>query len=104
MIDVENIVEVPGWTIDSVVSNSKKIKVTLSLPREIIGDRASNVVRGLDALQAAECPTFVGVNAPNESDGTQSVLPDLASLSEDVDEEPDSEETETDDENFIEVS
>lgn len=106
MIDIDNIVEVPGWTIDKVAASCKKITVTLSLSNDIIGDRASNVVRGLVNLQADEHPTFIGVHSPNESDSTQAVLPlePTDNLSNDEDDEEADASAEGDSEDFIEVS
>ena len=95
MIDVDNIVNVPGWTIEKVASDSKKVQITLTLSKEIIGERASNVARGLIYLQGEGCPTMVGVYSPCETDSDQAVLPQIV---EDADDEDAEDEDDEDDE------
>ena len=87
MVETDNIIEVPGWAINNVASDGKKIKLTLSLDYDIIGDRASNVVRGLTILQVEGCPTFVGVFSAHEGDESQSVLPQLSMVENDEESE-----------------
>jgi len=96
-INPDNIVLVPGWTIEQVVSAKKKIKVVISLDREVAGDAAPNICKGLDSLQNLDIPTQIGIYADNAED----VSLEMSVVAEPEDDEDD--EDEDDEAEFLEV-